>query len=58
MNWSQVTGATGRCKVAIRNWTGRDGETKQSNEIKKFYDKDSGSAPQIQPAQGFKAGEF
>lgn len=53
MNWSQVTGAKGRCKVGIREWVSdRDGQKKQSNEIKKFYE----SAEK--PAQSFKAGEF
>lgn len=55
MNWSQVVGSTGRCKVGIREWTNDNGEKRQSNEIKKFYDKDSASA---QPTQKFKAGEF
>lgn len=55
MNWAQVTGSTGRCKVGIREWVNDQGEKRQSNEIKKFYDKDNAPA---QPAQNFKAGEF
>lgn len=38
MNWNLVPGARGRCKVGIHNWTGNDGEIKQSNQIKKFYE--------------------
>lgn len=37
MNWNVVIGAKGRCKVDIREWTGTDGEKRQSNEIKRFY---------------------
>lgn len=59
MNWNAVTGATGRCKVGIRNWTGKDGEPRTSNEIKKFYD--PGDAPNEQKAStvgGYQAGTF
>lgn len=38
MNWNSVVGAKGRCKVGIRNWTSKDGNPMQSNEIKKFYE--------------------
>ncbi|MCH4280132.1 DUF669 domain-containing protein [Mediterraneibacter sp. NSJ-151] len=49
MNWNAVIGAKGRCKLSIRNWKGNDGEEHQSNEIKKFYEKEE---------KQFKAGEF
>lgn len=53
MNWSKVVGSKGRCKVGVQEWVSdRDGEKKQSNEIKRFYE------PVEKPAQGFKAGEF
>lgn len=38
MNWPAVVGATGRCKVGIRSWTGDDGKERQSNEIKRFHE--------------------
>lgn len=38
MDWSKVVGATGVCRVKTRNWTGKDGTTRQSNEIEKFLD--------------------
>ena len=38
MNWNAVIGSTGRCKVAVREWTNDKGEKRQSNEIKKFYE--------------------
>lgn len=37
MNWQTVTGATGRCKVIVEDWTSKNGETMHSNRIKKFY---------------------
>lgn len=49
MNWNAVIGATGRCKVVVRKWTGDDKEERQSNNIKKFYPKEE---------KQFKAGEF
>ncbi len=58
MNWSQVVGSKGRCKVGVREWVSdRDGKKRQSNEIKQFYDnEDAPAAPP--PTPGFKAGEF
>lgn len=38
MNWQAVIGSKGRCKVGVRDWTGDDGQVRQSNEIKKFYE--------------------
>lgn len=38
MDWGSVVGKSGRCLIGIREWTGRDGEKKQSNEVKKFLD--------------------
>lgn len=38
MDWNTVVGTKGRCKVGIRNWTSKDGNPMQSNEIKKFYE--------------------
>lgn len=60
MNWQNVIGAKGRCKVGVRTWKGNDGEDRQSNEIKKFYDpevKTSASAPN-QPTGVFTPGKF
>ena len=37
MKWPAVTGSTGRCKVIIEDWEGKNGEKMQSNRIKKFY---------------------
>lgn len=54
MDWSKVVGATGMCKVTLRNWTGRDGQQMQSNQISKFYPPEE--APAATP--GYTPGEF
>lgn len=50
MNWNNVLNATGRAKVGVHEWGGKDGETKRGNDIRKFYPREDGPA--------FKAGEF
>lgn len=55
MNWSAVTGATGRCHVGIRKWTGIDGKEREANEVTEFYE------PEDLPTQwqsGYTAGQF
>jgi len=51
MDWLQVVGSKGRCKVGIRKWTNDDGKEFTSNEIKKFYE------PEAQQTM-FKPGTF
>lgn len=54
MNWAKVPGSTGRAKVGIREYKG-----KQYNEIKKFYEKEvSAPATTSAPAQGYTEGKF
>jgi len=38
MNWNRVVGSKGRAKVGIRKWTNDQGETREYNEIKRFYE--------------------
>lgn len=38
MDWARVVGATGRCKLGVRDWTGQDGQARQSNQVEKFLD--------------------
>lgn len=38
MNWQTVSGSKGHCKISVRNWTGDDGEVRQSNQIKKYLE--------------------
>lgn len=54
MNWQTVPGSTGRCKVGVRKWTGRDGSERESNEILRFYEPAAKAAPQ----QSFTPGAF
>ena len=54
MDWSRVPGASGRAKIGVHSYTGRDGESRQSNEVKRFYAKEG--APQGAPT--YKAGDF
>lgn len=65
MNWQAVIGATGRCKVYVDKWTGRDGKEHESNRIQKFLEppesytapSNSAAAPAASQA-GWKAGAF
>lgn len=38
MNWNAVTGARGRAHVGIREYLGNDGETRRTNQIKRFLE--------------------
>jgi hypothetical protein len=49
MNWNDVPGSRGRCKIGIHKWTRDDGSEGTNNEIKKFYEKE---------AKGFEPGKF
>lgn len=56
MNWGTVIGSTGRCKVGVRNWK-KDGEDRQSNEIKKFYEPTAGTSSRA-PGTSYTPGAF
>lgn len=54
MDWSKVVGATGRCKVGIREYQG-----KQHNTIVRIYDPSKTNAGSQAPvAKGFTPGKF
>ncbi len=36
MNWGEVEGRKGRCKLKVDNWTSNNGNAMQSNKIAKF----------------------
>ena len=40
MNWAKVVGSTGKAKIYIDTYTTDRGEERQSNKVKKFYDKE------------------
>lgn len=44
MDWSKVRGATGRCQIYVDEYLNQNKEKRQSNKIKKFYEKEA-SAP-------------
>ena len=46
-------GETGRCRVYVDEFTGKDGTEKQSNKIKNFFDKEEQA-----PKKEFKRGAF
>jgi len=54
--WRQLAhcdGETGRCKVYVDEYTGRDGNARKSNKVRNFYDKEE------QPARmAYKKGAF
>lgn len=52
MNWNAIVGTSGRCKIVVRNYTTKDGNSGQSNDIKKFYSPDE-NAP-AQPVQQYQ----
>ena len=54
MEWNRVVGSTGRCVIGIRKWTGKNGEEREGNEVKKFImpgESTGTEAPQTQPQQ-------
>lgn len=57
MNWNNVIGAKGRCKVYIDTWKNKNGEEMQSNRIKKFYEPSPAQTVSQAPASS-QAGVF
>lgn len=57
-NWQAVVGASGRCKVGIHEWTGNDGQTRQSNEITRFLEPAAGVQQTAPASKAFTPGNF
>lgn len=61
-NWNMVIGATGTCKLGIDTWTGRMGDKRQSNQIKRFYAKGAnvnvGAPAAVPPQTSYTPGAF
>lgn len=59
MDWSNLIGVRGYAHIGVREWTGRDGEPKFSNEVKRFWPPEeaalrrakNGVAPSQNPVQ-------
>ena len=49
----QCDGESGRCHVYVDEYTGRDGQTRQSNQVKNFFDKE-----EEKPKKAFTKGDF
>ncbi len=43
--WNEVVGSTGTCTVGIRKYTNNKGEERETNEIKKFHEKQAPAVP-------------
>ncbi|MBQ3194057.1 MAG: hypothetical protein IJB59_10885 [Oscillospiraceae bacterium] len=48
MDWNKVVGSQGRARFKPRNYTNRDGEQKQTNDLDRFYDYDPALFPKKQ----------
>jgi len=49
----QADGESGRCHVYVDEYTGRDGNTRQGNKVKNFFDKEEQA-----PKKAFRKGDF
>lgn len=59
MNWNAVVGATGRCKLGVREWTNtKTGEIMKSNEIKRFYEPKGEAWPPKDGGATYEQGRF
>lgn len=45
MDWNNVIGKQGLCHVKVRNYTGSDGQPKQTNQIDKYLECEAVKAP-------------
>jgi len=48
MDWNKVVGSQGRARFKVRNYTNRDGEQRQTNDVDRFYDYDPTFFPKKQ----------
>ena len=56
IEWIKLThcdGETGRCRIYVDDYEGRDGKARQSNKLDKFFDKEEQA-----PKKAFKKGSF
>lgn len=56
IKWNQLNhcdGETGRCRVYTDSYTGRDNQTRKSNKVEKYFDKE-----EQQPKKSFTRGSF
>ncbi len=48
--WGRILGARGQCKLVIREYTNKDGEKKEINNVKEFIVEDQAQQPAQMPA--------
>ena len=56
MNWRQLLdseGQTGRCQIYVDTFEGRNGEKKQTNKVRRYFDPEERA-----PKKGFERGKF
>lgn len=56
MNWNAVTGARGMAEIGTREWKGKDGSPRKSNQVVRFCE--PAQSPAQTPAAGFTPGAF
>lgn len=54
--WNEIIGATGRCKLGIREWKGNDGTVRQSNQVQKYLEPNQKASSA--PSSGYTPGKF
>ncbi|MCR5842564.1 MAG: hypothetical protein K6G66_01270 [Oscillospiraceae bacterium] len=47
MDWNHIIGMRGRARFKIRNYTDKDGNERQTNEVDRFYDFDEEKMPDV-----------
>lgn len=47
--WDRVVGASGRCVLTVDEWTGRDGDKRVSNKVKRYLDPRAGADADMEP---------
>lgn len=57
MNWSEVTGRKGKCKVSVNKYTNDKGEEREINRIKEFLEPNETPQQNSQP-KAFVPGQF
>lgn len=45
MDWNNVVGKQGLCRIKVEEWTGNDGKVRQSNRIDRYLECDAVKAP-------------
>ena len=55
-NWLMLIGSKGRVKVGIREYTDKNGNKRESNEVLNFLEPETSASAQTQPANSWNSG--